>query len=208
MIEPKIIRIEPVPRQFSVTWMLGSRCNYDCMYCPSELHDKTSQHHSLETLKKVWQQIVDNSKHLGLGLKVSFTGGEVTTNRNFLPLLEWIRHQDSSVQIFLTSNGSASLAYYRRLKHLVNGISLSTHSEFMDEKRFFTIAKDLNQIMLRPNQSLHVNIMDEHWNQDRIALYKKFCEENSISYSINVIDYARRIRETRLLQGKANIEHI
>ena len=204
----KIIRIDPAPKQFSVSWMLGSRCNYECMYCPAELHDKTSQHHDLSTLKRTWQQVLDNTKHLGLQYKISFTGGEVTTNRNFLPLIEWIRSRPFSTQIFVVSNGSASLGYYRRLAKLVDGISISTHSEFMDEKKFFGTARSLNQIMTRPEKSLHVNIMDEHWNQERIKLYQKFCDENHISYSVNVIDYSQTVRLDIWRQGKANIEQI
>lgn len=208
MSDKTIVRIDPVPRQFTVTWMLGSRCNYECMYCPAELHDKTSHHHDFATLQKTWHQIIDKTQHLYLQYKISFTGGEVTTNRNFLPLIEWIRSQPYSTQIFVVSNGSASLGYYLRLASLVNGISISTHSEFMDEKKFFRTAKSLNNAMTRPEKSLHVNIMDEYWNRDRISLYQKFCVENSISYSITVIDYSQKVRVEPWKQGKANIEQI
>jgi len=208
MSNQKIIRIESRPRQFNVTWMLGSRCNYDCMYCPSDLHDKTSQHHDLETLQKAWHQIVDKTQHLGLQYKIAFTGGEVTTNRNFLPLLEWIRSETPNCEIFLCSNGSASLNYYRRLANAVNGIALSTHSEFIDEKKFFQTALALNKIMIRPEKSLHVNIMEEHWNKDRNSLYENFCKDHDISYSLNYVDYTKKIRSDILREGKYNLESI
>lgn len=208
MTQSRIIRIDPLPRQFSITWMLGSRCNYDCMYCPAELHDKTSDHHDLETLQSTWLQIIQQTQHLGLPYKISFTGGEVTTNRDFLPLIEWINTQPYDTKFFLTTNGSASVNYYRRLAAAVDGISMSTHSEFMDEKKFFTTAREINKIMIRPEKSLHINIMDEHWNHDRIRLYKKFCQDHAISFSLNLIDYSRQIRSQVLHQGKANIEHV
>lgn len=207
-METQIIRIDPVPRQFSVTWMLGSRCNYDCMYCPAELHDKTSEHHDLAVLKQTWSQITEKTTHLDLPYKISFTGGEVTANRHFLPLVKWIKSQNFASQIFVTSNGSASVSYYRRLADLVDGLSLSTHSEFMDEKKFFTVAKEINQIMIRPKKSLHINIMDENWNSHRVPLYQKFCVENNISHSVNVIDYTKQTRTEVRMQGKANIETI
>jgi hypothetical protein len=52
-----IISIQPTEKVFSITWMLGRRCNYDCMYCPPELHDKFSKHHDLLKLKEAWQNI-------------------------------------------------------------------------------------------------------------------------------------------------------
>lgn len=203
-----IVKIDPIPKYFSITWMLGSRCNYECMYCPSELNDKTSQHHDIDTLKSLFQQILQKTKHQGLGYKISFTGGEVTTNKNFLPFLEWIKTLPHQTKFFLTTNGSASLNFYKRLAKVVDGITFSTHSEFIDEKKFFTIVRDLNKIMTRPEKSLHVNIMDEYWNQDRIKLYENFCKDHVISYSINRIDYRSQTRTEVLKKGQYNIEKI
>ena len=208
MTDPKIIRIDPVPRQFSLTLMVGSRCNYDCMYCPAELHDKTSRHHSLAALQNTLLQVIGKTRHLDLRYKIVFTGGEVSTNRDFLPFVEWIKQQPHDSQIFLTSNGSASFNYYCRLAKSVNGISLSTHSEFINEKKFFTTARELNKIMVRPEKSLHVNIMNEYWNQDRILLYKNFCQEQNISHSVNWINYKHQTRIQILREGKHDLETI
>lgn len=190
-----IIRIDPVPEHFSVTWMLGSLCNYDCMYCSSDWHDTTSRPHDLETLQRAWRDIHDQSRDLGLPYKISFTGGEVTANKSFLPFVTWLRENYEIDMVLMTSNGSASLAYYQRAAALVESISLSTHSEFMDEAEFFHKARELNRVMPRPRKSLHVNIMDEPWNRDRIALYRTFCETHDISHSVNSIDMKWRVRD-------------
>ena len=79
----------------------------------------------------------DKTKHLELPYKISFTGGEVTANRNFLPLVQFIREHYTIQQIVVTTNGSASTNYYLRLAELVEAISFSTHSEFWDEDKFF-----------------------------------------------------------------------
>jgi len=175
------------------------------MYCPVELHDHTSKHHSIDTLKQSWQQVVEKTQHLALPYKLSFTGGEVTTNRDFLPFLEWLKQQSYEIQLFTTTNGSASLKYYSKLAQLLNGLSMSTHSEFMDEAKFFKIASALNPIMQRPEKSLHVNIMDEHWNQDRISHYVEYCQRHDISHSVNTIDYSQQTRITVYNRGKRNI---
>jgi MoaA/NifB/PqqE/SkfB family radical SAM enzyme len=86
----KIIKIEPVPKYYSISWMLGSLCNYDCMYCPAELHDMTSRPHDLETMQHVWKNLYEKTKDKNLPYKISFTGGEVTANKNFLPLIDFL----------------------------------------------------------------------------------------------------------------------
>lgn len=203
----QIVAVRPIPEYFSLTWMLGSRCNYDCMYCPAELHDSTSRPHDLETMQQVWCNIHAKTQHKNLPYKISFTGGEVTANRNFLPLARWLRNNYSDIaMILITTNGSASQRYYEELSQHVEGISFSTHSEFMDEQRFFNTVKAVNQLMPRPKKSVHVNIMNEYWNQDRIAIYKTWLDQNCISYSINSINYEKAVRTTILKQGKPNLE--
>ena len=185
----KIIKIEPIQKYFSLQWMLGSFCNYSCSYCPSELHDTTSRPHDLDTMKTVWQNIYTKTKHLGLKYKICFTGGEVTANKNFLPLLEWMRVKYPDIaMVLLTTNGSASANYYIKLAKVVESISFSTHSEFMNEEEFFNKAIKVNLVMIRPHKSFHVNVMNESWNKDNIARYTSVLDKNHISYSINEIE--------------------
>jgi MoaA/NifB/PqqE/SkfB family radical SAM enzyme len=205
----KIIEVEPTENLFSLTWMLGSRCNYDCMYCSSEWHDSTSKFLDLETLKTAWQRIYNASCELNLNYKISFTGGEVTANKNFLPLLIWLRQNYPSIaRIDITTNGSASVGYYKKLAALVESISFSTHSEFFNEAEFFNKVAEIEKLMIRPEKSLHVNVMNEYWNQERIVLYTKWLSDNNISYSINEIDYSKKIRDFVVIKGKQNIEQI
>jgi MoaA/NifB/PqqE/SkfB family radical SAM enzyme len=185
----RIIKIQPVFEYYSINWVLGSFCNYSCSYCPDELHDSTSKPHNLDTLKTAWTNIYNKTKHLKLKYKISFTGGEVTANKSFLPFVRWLRKEfvDDIYMILLTTNGSASLNYYTRLVRDVEAISFSTHSEFMDEDKFFEKVVALDPLMVRPEKSFHVNIMDEAWNQESIVRYKKLLDTNNVSYSVNRI---------------------
>ena len=205
----KIIRVEPTTSLISLTWMIGSRCNYNCMYCPSDLHDSTSKHPDMEKLKTTWNNFYKKTKHIGLPYKLSFTGGEVTANKSFLPLIEYLTAGNFDIkQIFITTNGSASENYYLRLSKLVTGISFSTHSEFFNEAEFFAKVHKINSVMIRPEKSVHVNIMDEYWNQDRILLYQSWLDKNNISNSINKIDYPNDNQIIPIIKGIKNIESI
>jgi len=206
---PKIIRVDPTTPMISLSWMIGARCNYDCMYCPEELHNNTSTHPSLEKLKLAWNNLYTKTQYLNLPYKISFTGGEVTANKSFLPLIEYIKNGNFNIgQLGVTTNGSASLNYYQRLCNLIDVISFSTHSEFFNEAEFFYKVEQLDKIMIRPEKSLHVNIMDEYWNQDRIALYQAWLQDRTISHSLNRINYDRQIRTQVLHQGTQNLETI
>jgi MoaA/NifB/PqqE/SkfB family radical SAM enzyme len=201
-----IISIQPTEKVFSITWMLGRRCNYDCMYCPPELHDKFSKHHDLLKLKEAWQNIHNQTAKKKLPYKIGFTGGEVTANKNFLPFVSWLKENYNIHSVLITTNGSAGLKYYEKLTNYVDAISFSTHTEFMNEKVFFEKVKVLNRLMIRPKKSFHVNIMDEYWAKERIKLYEKFCIENEISFSINEINYNKKNREEVLNNGQKNLK--
>ena len=205
----KIVSVRPAHPSISITWMIGSRCNYDCMYCPTDLHDSTSRHPDLEQLKTVWQNMYAKTQSQGLPYKLSFTGGEVTANKSFLPLIEYLKLGNFGVdQIFVTTNGSASLNYYTRLTKLVNGISFSTHSEFIQEQDFFNKVEAIDQLMIRPERSVHVNIMNEFWNQDRIKLYTDWLQAKNISHSVNEIDYSKQTRAEPIMTGVYNLEQV
>jgi MoaA/NifB/PqqE/SkfB family radical SAM enzyme len=201
-----IVDVRPIEKVFSITWMLGRRCNYECMYCPAESHDKVSKHHNLEKLQAAWKNIHAQTASKQLSYKISFTGGEVTANKNFLPFVSWLRSNYNINSILITTNGSAGLKYYEKLSNYVDAISFSTHTEFMNEKMFFQKVKVLNKLMIRPKKSFHVNIMDEYWANERIKLYEQFCIKNQINFSINEIDYNKKTRENILKNGQSNLE--
>ena len=201
----KIIRLEPVENAIIFTWMIGARCNYDCMYCPSWSHNNERPHHTFEDLKTVWSNFYLATRDKNLPYRISFTGGEVTANKNFLPLIEFLRQQNVSIRMLVTTNGSASKRYYQRLAALVDSISFSTHSEFFDEQKFFEKVFLIDQQMIRPEKSVHVNIMNEYWNQDRIDLYKQLLDDRGVSYSVNAIDYSAKIRDFPVQKGQLNL---
>jgi MoaA/NifB/PqqE/SkfB family radical SAM enzyme len=177
------------------------------MYCPTSLHDDHSKHAPLDQLKQRWQSIFSKTVHKNLPYKISFTGGEVTVNKSFLPLLQWMRkdYQANIAKILVTTNGSANLNYYTKLYALVDNLSLSFHSEHADEQKFFDLAIKLHQNLL-PGKHLHVNIMNETWNQHRIPAYQEILEQYGISNAINSINYSKQTRSFPIMKGKANLE--
>lgn len=204
---PKIIKIEPVVSVFSITWNIGLRCNYDCMYCPPQFHNNNDPHASLTELQRRWLSILQKTSGRNLKYKISFTGGEVTANKNFLPLIQWMRNNyaDRIYQILLTTNGSASKSYYAKLLNSVDNISFSFHSEHADEQKFFSMVIDLAG-NLPENKHIHVNIMNEFWNQDRIKKYVDLLNLHGVPNQVNEVNYALQTRPVPILKGKLNLD--
>ena len=49
----KITSSWPHQDQIKIEWNLGKRCNYDCSYCPSSIHDSFSPHTDINILEGV-----------------------------------------------------------------------------------------------------------------------------------------------------------
>ncbi len=201
-----IVEILPVEKYFSITWELGRRCNYDCMYCPTYLHDNFSKHKTLAELKKSWISLFEQTKVRNLKYKISFTGGEVTGSRAFYPFVEWLRsnYQEHIGLLIVTTNGSATYSYYQKLYQLVDNIAFSFHSEHANEQKFFDTVIGLKKI-IGSNKFIHVSLMNEYWNVERIAHYKQLLDEHSISYNVNEIDYSKKNRSYPIMKGKLNL---
>tara|TARA_R110000822_G_C15233728_1_gene485592 strand:+ start:114 stop:728 length:615 start_codon:yes stop_codon:yes gene_type:complete len=201
-----IVKVQATEQYFPVSWNIGIRCNYDCMYCPVEYHNNTDPSHSLEKLQKAWISLYEQSCSLGLKYKLSFTGGEPTINKNFIPFLQWLRDEygDRMFQIIVTSNGSASYKYYCKLYEVADNVSFSTHSEHIIENKFFNTIVKLRK-NLPKNKFVHVNIMDEYWNKENIKNWEKILQSNNVSYSVNAIHHEIGHRNEIIFKNKNEV---
>ena len=205
----KIIQVAPTEQYFVITWKIGLRCNYDCMYCSPEYHNNTDGYHDLKTLQNVWCNMHGKTAEKSLKYKIAFTGGEPTVNKSFLPFVKWIRenYNQNIGKILVTTNGSANLSYYKKLYKYVDNISFSVHSEHINEEKFFSMVQALKN-SINESKFLHVNVMNEFWNTIRIEKYKDFLTKNQISFTVNEIDYAHQTRTIPIFKGKLNIEQL
>jgi len=126
-----------------IEWNLGKRCNYDCSYCPSEIHDNTSPHTDIDVLKAT----IDKLTSLDKPIRLSFTGGEPTVHPKFSELIKYARHK--GIQwISVTTNGTLPYEFYASLP--VDQYVFSLHLEYDWMRVYNTMSKiaDMTKIKL------------------------------------------------------------
>ena len=146
----------PHQGSIKVEWNLGKRCNYDCSYCPSSIHDNTSPHTDIEILKSA----VDKLVALGKPIRLSFTGGEPTVHPKFKELLQYCKHV-GVYWISVTTNGTLPAEFYATLP--VEQIVFSIHFEYDWMRISSTLVKvsDMTSISLIAQLMAHHDYIDE-----------------------------------------------
>jgi MoaA/NifB/PqqE/SkfB family radical SAM enzyme len=128
----------PHQGSIKIEWNLGKRCNYDCSYCPREIHDSTSPHTDIATLKST----VDKLLALGKPIRLSFTGGEPCVHPKFDEIIKYCKHVGIS-WISVTTNGTRPPEFYAGLP--VDQYVVSIHLEY-DWKRVFNTIESINNL--------------------------------------------------------------
>jgi MoaA/NifB/PqqE/SkfB family radical SAM enzyme len=183
----KITSAWPHQDQIKVEWNLGKRCNYDCSYCPSEIHDNFSPHTDINLLEKTVDQLCE----IGKPLRLSFTGGEPSVHPDFEDLLEYCKRK-SIFWINLTTNGTRPSSWYINNEMFFNHIVFSLHFEY-DWQR---VVRTINEFYDRTQIDFFVNVMAHHDHMDSVRKVVKQFKEVGIKFAV------RRIRWT---EGDHNI---
>ena len=129
---------------FSVSWILGRFCNYNCSYCWPYARSDTPDHQQLEVYKLTIDEIKRQARANGFDrFHWSFSGGEPTAYKQ---LLELIQHLDDGPgtpyqSVHMTTNLSPGLNWWKRWAANTSmlqrrSITASHHAEFANEIEF------------------------------------------------------------------------
>ena len=125
----------PIPYQ--ILWDIGRRCNYDCSYCWTSVHNRDDDHKDFDLMKKTADNLIDNWA-MSNSIRWNFGGGEPTLHPQFLNFLKYLK--DKNQWIMLTSNGTRDHKYWAEAVKYLNSINLSAHFDGLlddkDEDRF------------------------------------------------------------------------
>lgn len=154
----------PHQGSIKVEWNLGKRCNYDCSYCPSSIHDNTSAHTDIAILKAT----VDKLMTLGKPIRLSFTGGEPCVHPKFLELVKYCKHVGVT-WISVTTNGTLPYEFYAALE--ADQIVFSIHLEF-DWQRVFNTVESVVDLT---NKKVIAQIMAHHDHMPAVIQLRAKC---------------------------------
>lgn len=150
---------------FSVSWILGRFCNYNCSYCWPYARSDKIDHQSLEVYTNTVDQIKKQAKQNGFTqFHWSFSGGEPTAYKQLIALVNYIdRDTYSDYQsIHMTTNLSPGSKWWKNWCEKTDGlqrrsITASFHDEFAREQEFGdkclqlmyeTVGVTINQVMV------------------------------------------------------------
>lgn len=99
------------PNTMCIEWILSNVCNYRCSYCVSALNDGSSgwpnMEDALKTFKDIDNRFPEKIKHFNI------TGGEPSL---WPKLINFLQQLPESFVVEITTNGSRSLRYWKKLR--------------------------------------------------------------------------------------------
>ncbi len=147
----KLVHSNPAHEDwFVVNWCLGNTCNFECSYCPAELHDGSKPWPSLDSIKAFITKTVEQTAPRKVYFE--FTGGEVTLYKHFIEICQHCT--ELGAKVGLISNGSRTLRWWEENKQYFDHVCLSFHPQFAEADHFIEVAK-----LLHNDIRTHVNIM-------------------------------------------------
>lgn len=175
---------------FSVNWLLGRYCNYNCSYCWPYAHTKVKDHRPIKVIKNTIDLIFNQARERGFDkFSFSFSGGEPTFHPDFLEIIKHIKTEKIS-KINLTSNASRSLKWMEKLAKYAKDLSMtaSFHAEFADPKEFLKKVKFLKEAGVRTQ----INIVLLNEDFDKMWNHAQYFYDHGISVQAKIqIDYVR-----------------
>ena len=199
----------PKDNWLRIEWNLGKRCNYDCSYCGSDIHDRESSHLSLEVIEKTVKQIASVAGSQGKECRISLTGGEPFVHPKIIEILKIIKENGIN-KISVTTNGSVPLKKYAESIPYIDYFIFSYHFEFAYHDKIINTIVELNKLVKeKKNQNLHVHLMYLPGKMNEANEIIDIMNENDVHWVI------RRIRprmdpktKTWAVPGKSGLETV
>jgi len=130
---------------FTVSWILGRYCNYNCSYCWPYARCNEKDHRPLELCLKTIKEIKKQARERGFNsFNFSLSGGEPTLHPNYLDIVSELADDVpncNSHGLHMTTNLSRSINFLKEYANIARAFSrvavtCSYHSEYANKEKF------------------------------------------------------------------------
>ena len=111
---------------FRVEWNIGKRCNFDCSYCGSSVHDNKSPHMPYE---KIIESLDKLRSSTDKKIKIGWTGGEPFVHPKFIDIIKYAKQEIGVFRQTVVTNGTVPVATYMKAVPYLDQVSFSYHFE-------------------------------------------------------------------------------
>ena len=190
-----INKIEPLNDVVNINWRIINHCNYDCVYCPSEYHDKSyvmkDTNHYINVIIPLLKKI---KVHSSKPIELFIDGGEPTRLKGLKEVCKQIKTLDPKIRITIASNGSQSFNYYKDLAQYVNNYAFSVHFHLIKIKPFIKKTIMLRKILGKHSVCCQIMAEIDYFNECKIMA--KYFDKYDIWFNILAINYENMGSET------------
>ena len=161
---------------FTVSWILGRFCNYECSYCWPYARSKTVDHRQFEVYTNAIDEIKKQAKANGFDqFHFSFSGGEPTAYKKLVDLIKYYEDYESEyLSIHMTSNCSPAKTWWKRWLDATElmdrrSITASYHAEFANEQDFGDKLLYLQDegVLVTINQVMVPELWEEYYERSK-----------------------------------------
>ena len=163
-----------INNKMSIYFNVGKRCNFDCSYCPSHIHDNFSSFFTNKQILSAYSRLAKTINFKDKDKIITITGGEPTLQKEIVELC--FAFINMGCKVNLLTNGTASRNKYKQMLDLGVRVVVTFHPEFTTIK----IIKKVEQ--LKEEYGNLVDLKSMSYDNEQ---FKQFVKDN-IKYYNNV----------------------
>jgi MoaA/NifB/PqqE/SkfB family radical SAM enzyme len=169
---------------FTVSWLLGRYCNYNCSYCWPHARSDTKDHRPFDLCIKTIRDIKRQARDRGFNsFNFSLSGGEPTLHPNYLDIVRELASDVpncNSHGLHMTTNLSRSINFFKEYAEIASAftrvaVTCSYHSEYAKIDKF------IEKIIMLQEHDVNVTInmvMVPEWFERDYEVAKYFNSHN------------------------------
>ena len=158
---------------FTVSWILGRFCNYNCSYCWPYAHSQQKDHRPTELCLRTVDEIKRQARENGFNsFHFSLSGGEPTFHPGYLDILQHLAddvQNTNYTSIHMTTNLSQNMKWFQKyvdlsVKFSKAMITASYHREYINTPEKMSLFADKLEFLQTYGVSVTINmVMVPEW---------------------------------------------